>query len=109
MRAGKMDRSAQFQRATLVDDGLQSVEAWANHGLPEPVARGDVSDAERAAAGWIEATVVSRFTVRASNFTRGLTQKDRLTCDGLSFDIQGIKEIRRADLEITAIARADTD
>lgn len=108
MRAGKLDRSAQFQRATLVDDGLQSVETWANHGYPEPVARGDVSDAERAAAGWIEATVVSRFTVRSSDFTRDLTPKDRLICDGLSFDIQGIKEVSRAELEITATARADT-
>ena len=107
MRSGTLDRSVQFQRAAKIDDGLQVVDVWASHGLPEPAARKDVSDGERAAAGWVEATQVSRFTVRSSDFTRALTPKDRLTCDGLTFDIQGIKEIGRRDLEITAIARAD--
>lgn len=107
MRSGSLDRSVQFQRASLVNDGLQLVEAWADHGFPEPAARKDVSDAERAQVGWIEATVVSRFTVRASEFTRGITAKDRLTCGGLTFDIQGIKEVGRSELEITATARAD--
>ena len=108
MRAGQLDRRVQMLRASLVDDGLQSVEVWANHGLPIWANRKDVSDAERAAAGWAEATVVSRFTLRSSEFTRGLTAKDRLTCGGLTFDIQGIREIGRSALEITAIARADT-
>ena len=107
MRSGTLDRTAQFQRYTEDDDGLAMVPAWSDLGEPEPVARKDVSDGERAADGWIEATLVCRFTLRASDFTRGLTAKDRLLCDGLTFDIQGIKEIGRRDLEITAIARAD--
>ncbi|MFE3839416.1 phage head closure protein [Pseudogemmobacter sonorensis] len=108
MKSGDFNRRIRFQRASLVDDGLQSVEIWVDHGTPKWAARKDVSDAERAAAGWIEATVVSRFTVRSSEFTRGLTAKDRLTCSGLTFDIQGIKEVGRSGLEITATARADT-
>ncbi|NPD15748.1 head-tail adaptor protein [Xinfangfangia sp. D13-10-4-6] len=114
MKAGEFNRRVQFQRGTLVDDGLQAHLRWNktdpsqdNHGAPRWAARKDVSDAERAQAGWIEATVVSRFTVRSSEFTRGLTAKDRLICGGLTFDIQGIKEIGRSELEITATARAD--
>lgn len=106
--AGRLDRRIQFQRAGKVDDGLQVTEAWANHGAQIWAGRKDVSDAERAQAGWIEATVASRFTVRSSVFTRGLTAKDRLICDALIFDITGIKEVGRRDLlEITAVARID--
>lgn len=108
MRAGELNRRLQFQRFTAVDDGLQMVEAWADHGSPIWAGRKDVSDSERVAAGWLEATSVARFTVRSSSFTRGLTPKDRLTTEGRDYDIQGIKELGRRDwLEITAIARVD--
>ena len=108
--AVNLDRLVQFQRFTLVDDGFQTVEEWADHGTPLRASRRDVSDQERAAAGWIEATREARFTIRSSGFTRDLTPKDRLTHDGLTFDIQGIKEAwlgRFRFLEITARARTD--
>lgn len=106
--AGDLDRRVRFMRSVPVDNGLEMADAWADHGAPVWASRRDVSDAERAAAGWIEATVASRFVVRSSSFTRELTAKDRLVCEGLTYDIQGIKQLdRRAFLEITAIARAD--
>lgn len=107
MNAGEFNRRIQIQRAALVDDGTQPVETFVNHGGKIWAGRKDISDAERATAGWIEATVASRFTVRASEFTRGITAKDRLICGSLTFDIQGIKEVGRSELEITATARAD--
>ena len=108
MSAGKLDRRIQFRRRTLTDNGLEMVEAWADHGAPVWASRHDVSDGERAAAGWIEATSVARFVVRSSSFTRDLTVKDCLTTEGRAYDIQGIKDIGRRDrLEITAIARVD--
>lgn len=113
MNYGSLDRRVQFRRATLFDDGYQVTDTWADHGSLIWAGRKDVNDAvndaERAAAGWVEATVASRFVVRSTPFTRGLTAKDRLVCEGLTFDIQGIKQIGRMDrLEITAVARADT-
>lgn len=108
MRAGLLDRRIQIQRRRLDDDGAQAVEVWANHGAPIWAHRRDVSDAERAAAGWIEAVVVSRFTVRSSTFTRDLRPTDRILTEGQSYDIQGVKQLdRRGYLEITAVARAD--
>lgn len=108
MSAGALDRRITFQRAALVDDGLQSVQVWSDHGASIWASRKDVSDGERANAGWLEATSVARFVVRSSSFTRELTAKDRLRCEGRLYDIQGIKEIGRRDrLEFTAIARAD--
>lgn len=108
MRAGTLDCRVQFERYTGRHDGYQVVEEWGLHGPRRWASRRDISDAERLAAGWIEATLASRFVVRSSAFTRDLNAKDRLICEGLTFDIVGIKEIGRRDrLEITAVARAD--
>lgn len=107
--AGRLDRRVQFQRATLTDNGLEREEVFADHGQPVWAERRDLSDAERSRAGEVSAVLMSRFVVRSSPFARALTPKDRLRCDGVTYDILGIKEGagRRHYLEITAAARAD--
>jgi SPP1 family predicted phage head-tail adaptor len=108
MQAGPLDRRLQFRRATITDDGLAKSETWADHGSPVWAAKADVSDGERWRAGEVAAHITTRFRVRWSLFTAGITPKDRLACEGRSYDITGIKEIgRREGLEITAAARAD--
>lgn len=108
MEAGKLDRRVQFRRSFPRDDGFQPVETWDSHGTPVWAAKRDVSDRERMAAQEVSATITTRFQVRWSSFTAGITPKDRLTCEGVEYDITGIKEIGRRDaLEITASARAD--
>lgn len=104
-----LDRIVQFQRATLVDDGLGTVEVWADHGGTQHASRRDVSDAEKAAAGTVSAVLQTRFVVRSSSFTRDLTPIDRLVHEGRAFEITGIKEkpARRQFLEISCVARAD--
>lgn len=105
---GDLDRRVQFRRATLVDDGFTRAEQWADHGAPVWASRRDVSDRERMAAMEVAAMITTRFQVRFSTFTAGITPKDRLTCEGVEYDITGIKEIgRRQGFEITANARAD--
>ncbi|WP_151720481.1 phage head completion protein [Gemmobacter serpentinus] len=108
--AVNLDRLVQFQRRVGVNGPYGYEYSWHDHGAPIRAARHDVSDGERAVAGWIESTLVSRFTVRSSAFTRDLTPIDQLTHDGLTWDIQGIKEAwlgRFRFLEITARARTD--
>ncbi|MCB2130805.1 MAG: head-tail adaptor protein [Rhodobacteraceae bacterium] len=108
MNAGRLDRRLQFQRATLSDDGFGSVEVFASHGSPVWASKKDVSDAERWRAGEVSAIISARFVLRSSAFSRGLTPNDRLVCDGVTYEISGIKEIaRRQWIEITASARAD--
>jgi len=108
--AGAMDRRVQFQRFTEADDGLSTVQNWANHGTAVWAQKTDASDAERFRASEVSAIITSRFVVRYSAFTAALTPKDRLVCAGVTYDISGIKEGkgRRVSLEITAAARADT-
>jgi head-tail adaptor len=92
----------------LTDDGFSTVETWANHGTPVWASKTDISDGERFRAGEVAAHITSRFQVTHSKFTAALTPKDRLVCEGRTFDIVGIKQIgRRVMLEITAAARAD--
>lgn len=108
MEAGKLDRRVQFRRSLAQDDGFTQGEVWTNLGAPVWASKRDVSDRERMAALEVSAVITTRFQVRHSSFTAGITPKDRLICEGLEYDITGIKEIGRRDgLEITARARPD--
>ncbi|WP_434096016.1 head-tail adaptor protein [Thioclava kandeliae] len=91
-----------------MNTALGQEETWADLGSPVWASRRDVSDGEKAAAGGVFSTVSARFQIRSSTFSRGITAKDMLTCDGREWEIVGIKEIGRRDrIEITATARTD--
>ena len=114
MTPGHLDRRVQFLRLTLSNDEFGPSEVWYgderdNHGSRVWAKKTEVSDGERWRAGEVAAHVTSRFLVRWSSFTAGLTPKDRLICEGRTYDIVGIKETegRRQWLEITAAARID--
>lgn len=109
VKAGDLDRLIQFQRYTETTDGFGAVQQWADHGSQLPAAKTEVSDAERWRAGEVASVITTRFLVRWSSFTAAITPKDRLTCDGVTYEISGIKEVmgRRDALEITAAARSD--
>lgn len=105
LNAGNLDRRIQIQRATTVSDGLGgNIETWADLGTPIAAMRRDVSDAERLSAAAWDNELVTRFTIRSSTFSKGIKRTDRLTHEGVTFVIDGIKEVpgRRAFIEITA-------
>lgn len=107
MNAGALDRRITIQRGTITNTSLGVTTAWADIGTFW-ASRKDVSDAERAAAGSVQGTVVSRFVVRWSADTAGIKPADRLVEGGLTFEVRGIKEVgRRRYIEITAEARLD--
>jgi len=109
MNAGALDRRLQFRRATLVQGPFGQQETWADHGSPVWGSRKDVRDTEKAAAGQIASTIMSRFVVRWSELTRQINAKDRFTCDGLEWLVIGVKETgeRRRWIEITAETGSD--
>jgi head-tail adaptor len=104
-----LDRRVQFYRATYSDDGFGQVQTFAPYGGTQPARRRDVSDGEKFRANEVQSMLMTRFLVRYSAFTAGLVAQDKLTCEGLSFDIVGIKQTdnRRQFIEITAVARTD--
>ena len=109
LRWSDLDREVQFLRRGAGDDGFTSdAGPFAPHGEPVRAKRLDVSDGERWRAGEVASSIMSRFRVRWSPFTAGITPKDRLTCEGLTFDIVGLKEVKRRQwIEITGSARLD--
>ena len=110
MNAGKLDRRISFERFTLVDDGFTKVEEFAAHGSPVWASKVDVSDGEKMRSDGVAAMLTSRFVIRSSEFSRGITPKDRITYKGETFAIFGIKENgRNKMLEITAGARVDDE
>lgn len=101
-----LNRRVQFRRFAGVDDGFQFVRTWSDLGSLIWAGRQDLTAVEKVAGGWIEASVVTQVFVRSSPFARGITVKDRLICDGLDFDIQGIRaQGQRGLLIMTAVAR----
>lgn len=69
------------------------------------VAKRDVSDAERFAAGSTRAVITTRFQARWTAFTASIDTADRLECEGRVYEIIGVKEIGRRQLvEITGKA-----
>lgn len=109
MNSSDLDRRVQLRRKTLVDNGFEMVPHWGDHGGPVFAARRDISDAEKFAHGQVQATLDTRFTVRSSEFSRSWTPADRLTSEGLNYDILGIKQVgpRHAWLEVSCRARVD--
>lgn len=102
----KLDSRIQFRRAGWTDDGFTKVGDFVDHGPELWASKVDVSDGERLRAGEVSATITSRFVVPSMAMTRGITPKDQLVCDGVTYAIFGIKDIgKRWRLEITAGAR----
>lgn len=102
------NRRVQFRRVTLQDDGFSSSGLWGDYGRAQRASKKDMSDAERWRAGQVSATVTARFVVPYSRFSAGINPADRLVCNGVEYDIFGVKEIGlREGLEFTAGARAD--
>jgi len=106
--AGKLDRRITLQRATITQDALNNdVHEWA------PIAtvwgsKRPANARERLSASEIGADLVMVFQIRWSFDVADLNPKDRLVCDGRTFDILGVTEIDyRVGLDITAVARTD--
>lgn len=102
----RFDRRIQVRRFNLVDDGFQSIEDYADYGEPIWAARVDMNGSEKADAGWVDATLATRFVVKSTSFTRALTAKDRIVSGGVEYEINGFTEIgRRYQLQIDCVAR----
>jgi len=108
MDAGSLDRRVRFDRAMATQSvSGQATVTW----VPLATvwaARRDVSDGERFRDDQHLSDRVTRFTLRYSPVTRGITAKDRLVSEGIQYEVLGVKENgdgRRAFIEVTARAR----
>ncbi|SEL66449.1 phage head-tail adaptor, putative, SPP1 family [Roseivivax marinus] len=106
LNSGSLDRRIQIRRYVQTDtDGLGgAIGDWTDYGSAIFARRRDVSDAERVSAGAWDNKLVSRFIIRATAFGRSIARTDRLVHEGVSYEIDGIKEVpgERGFLEVTA-------
>ncbi|WP_321830667.1 head-tail adaptor protein [Thalassovita sp.] len=105
LNAGHLNRRIQIQRATSTRDSFGGTEReWRDYGPTISARRQDLSDSARVIAGLLGNKLVTRFTIRATTFARGISRSDRLVHEGLTFEIDGIKEVsgHRRFIEITA-------
>jgi SPP1 family predicted phage head-tail adaptor len=67
-----------------------------------------ISDGERFRANEIGSQANVRFLTRWDEFSGDVDTKDRIICEGKTYEIVGTKEIgRRKEVEITAAVRSD--
>ena len=106
LNAASLNRRIQIRRYVQTGtDGIGgTIGEWQDHGSAIFARRRDVSYAERLSAGAWDNKLVTRFVIRATAFGRSIARYDRLGHEGVTFEIDGIKEVpdNRGFLEITA-------
>ena len=106
LNSGGLNRRIQIRR--FVETGRDSLKASADecqdHGPAIFTLRRDVSDAEQLSAAIWDNLLVTRFIIRATAFGRGIRRSDQIVHEGITFEVDGIKEVSgtRRFLEITA-------
>ena len=108
MKAGDFDRRLQVMRSGLLDDGYQIGRSdFVPFGAPIAASRPDILADEKFMSGTLIATHETRFRVRSSTFTRGISPSDKLICEGRTYAIVGIKEVERrfTIIELTCMAQ----
>ena len=108
LAAGKLDRKIVLQRFTSTRDEFnEPVLTWATLAT-RSASYEPLSDGERFRAGETAANASARFVIRYSAAAADLDPKDRLTFEGVTYEIVRVKEIgRREGIEITTSVRAD--
>lgn len=104
MDAGELDRRITLERfSTTRNEWNEPITGWTALGS-RWASKEDVSDGEKVRAAQVGASVSTRFRVRYDSVTSTLTAADRLTCEGVEYQISGTKEGpgRREVIEITA-------
>lgn len=108
--AGSLDRSVDIMRASFADDGFsRNLDGYARVATRR-ARKLDLSDGERLRAGQQAQDLTTRFLMRWDAVTVTITARDRLACEGRTYDVVGAKEWgdrRRRYVEITAAARPD--
>lgn len=90
------------------NDMGEAVENWSEF-IGYRAMREDVRDSERLAAGQVSGSLMSRFVIRASNDSRTVDAKDRISYRGKIWQIHGVKWYKSDPrwIEITASTAID--
>lgn len=106
--SGDMNRRATLQRATVSRNSFnEPIETWETLATVW-VQKADVSAGEAFRAQEVGAQLTTRFRIRYSTTVATLNSRDRLTYNGETFNIVGVREkMRNRWVEIDCVARND--
>jgi len=102
MRAGSLDRRVTIRRQSQNRNEYNELENVWNDVRTVAASRTDLSATERFVAGQLYAVRAVTFRTR---YMADLLPTDRLVCEGVTYEVKGIRELgRREGLEIAAEA-----
>lgn len=104
--AGELEWVVSIYRRQTLDDGFSSAAGEAVFLTDRWAKKTDVSDGERIAAAAQQQSITSRFLVRFDDVTSAIRASDQIECEGVRYEVVGVKEARgrRVGIEITASA-----
>lgn len=102
--ANDLNRLIMIERPTKADNGLTTAITGWDPIFPMWAQRKDVSDAEKFNAQQVGRNLTTRFRVRNNADSRTVTTEDRISCEGVVYQIIGIKESDDETLEFTAVS-----
>jgi SPP1 family predicted phage head-tail adaptor len=108
-QGGTLDVRITLERATRVANSFNElIETWATLAAVW-ASKIDTSARESFRAAEVGAELSCRFTVRSSTLTRSLDEKDRVTCNGRTYNVTGVRETigRHSFVEIDTVIRSD--
>lgn len=110
MRSGELDRRITILRSTRTRDGFSSVPGAVAPAFSLWARKRVLGATEQLAAEQQGATVDAKFVVRWSAAALGISPRDQLVSDGVTYEISGTREDgyhgRRVAIEISAKAIA---
>ena len=106
--AGDLNRIVVVERHVPgeVNEFNEPVDTWVTF-IRYFANRTDVRDSEKVAAGQVSGSLMSRFVMRSSSDSKTINTKDRLSHDGKTWEIHGVKEKDKTFIEITASTQID--
>lgn len=110
MAAGKLNERLTIQRATVThNDYNEEIESWSDL-VTVWAGRRDASAGESYRAREVGSQITARFTIRQSSEVADVNPRDRISYDGRTYNITGVREADRNRMfEIDAVARSETE
>lgn len=94
--AGDLDRTISFLRGALDDDVFAEVLVFSPFGDPVRAKKSEASDGEAWRAAQVSSSISARFIVHRTQTTLEIGPRDRIICEGVTYEITGRRELQAA-------------
>lgn len=108
LRSGNLDRRVRLERGTETRDDFNGVVRTWREVCTVWGSKEDKSGSEAISAQELAAATTTIFVIRYSSKAAGVTASWRAVCEGVTYNITGVRELgRREGIELTTMRRSD--